>query len=97
MRLIDDSPAAFITICFAVLYTVVGVEAAMLISGSLAIMWVTFGVIVLVAAGICTWMFRLLSDGAEPPVAATAPTVAPAPAPTAARTAPKPVVRVIPT
>jgi hypothetical protein len=64
MRLIDESPALFITICFVVLYTVVGVECAMLISGRLAIMWAFLGLIILVAAGICAWMFRLLSDGA---------------------------------
>ena len=99
MRLIDDSPASFITICFVVLYTVVGVECAMLVSGSLAVMWATFGLIVLVAAGICAWMFRLLSDGADAPVAQPAPKAVEAPMPAAApaRTAPKPVVRVIPT
>ena len=97
MRLIDDSPAGFITICFVVLYTVVGVEIAMLASGSLALMWITFGLIVLIAAGICAWMFRLLADGADAPVAPAAPKVAEAPAPAPARTAPKPVGRVIPT
>jgi hypothetical protein len=98
MRLIDESPALFITICFVVLYTVVGVECAMLISGSLAIMWAFFGLTILVTAGICTWMFRLLSDGAPAPEPAPARTVAavptPAPAPAPAR---KPAVRVIPT
>jgi uncharacterized membrane protein len=97
MRLIDDSPAAFITICFVVLYTVIGVEAAMLVSGSLAVMWVTFGVILLVAAGICAWMLRLLSDGADAPVGSRAPSIADAPAPAPTRASPQPVVRVIPT
>ena len=99
MRLIDSSPASFITICFVVLYTVVGVESAMLISGSLAVMWVFFGLVLLVAAGICAWMFRLLSDGADAPAALPEPQVAevPQPAPAPARTAPQPVARVIPT
>ena len=71
MRLIDKAPALFITICFVVLYVTVGVEAAMLASGTLAYMWVTFGLVVLVAAGICAWMFHLLDDGA--PAAAVSP------------------------
>jgi hypothetical protein len=67
MRLIDKAPALFITICFVVLYVTVGVEAAMLASGMLALMWVTFGLVILVAAGICAWMFHLLDDGAPAP------------------------------
>ena len=64
MRLIDKAPALFLTICFVVLYVTVGVEAVMLASGTLVFMWVTFGLVVVVAAGICAWMFHLLSDGA---------------------------------
>jgi hypothetical protein len=98
MRLIDDSPASFITICFVVLYSVVGVECAMLVSGSLAVMWLTFGVVLLIAAAICAWMFRLLSDGADAPVAPSAPEVAEVTAPAPSRTATsQPVARVIPT
>ena len=67
MRLIDKAPALFITLCFVVLYVTVGVEAVMLASGGLIFMWVTFGLVVLVAAGICAWMFHLLADGAPPP------------------------------
>jgi len=64
MRLIDKAPALFLTICFVVLYTTIAVEAAMLASGMLALMWVTFGLVVVVAGGICAWMFHLLGDGA---------------------------------
>jgi hypothetical protein len=91
MRLIDDSPALFITLCFAVLYTVVGIEAAMLFAGSMAFLWLTFALVAAVAAGICAWMFRLLEDGA--PVVEAAPK--PAEAPAAARPAPQPAARLI--
>jgi hypothetical protein len=93
MRLIDDSPSSFITLCFVVLYTVVGVEAAMLLSGSMAILVVTFLTIALIAAAICAWMFRLLDDGA-PTVThvAVAPEPEPEPVvvPAPERTAPRP-------
>lgn len=68
MRLIDESPSLFITICFVVLYGTVAVESIMLVSGSLAFMWVTFAGVLVVAAAICAWMFRMLDDGADPVV-----------------------------
>jgi hypothetical protein len=81
MRLIDESPSLFITICFVVLYGTVAVESVMLASGSIAFMVVTFAGVVLIAASICAWMFRLLDDGAGP-VESVA--VVPEPAPVAA-------------
>jgi hypothetical protein len=66
MRLIDESPSLFITICFVVLYGTVAVESVMLVSGSLAFMWVTFAGVLLVAGSICAWMFRMLDDGSGP-------------------------------
>jgi hypothetical protein len=94
MRLIDDSPALFLTICFVVVYAVVGVEAAMLMAPSVAFMALAFLLIAAVAGAICAWMFRLLDDGA--PVV-TAPTevdrVLPAAAPE--RTRPQPARRLI--
>jgi len=73
MRLIDDSPGAFITMCFVVLYVTVAVEAAMLVSGSLALMWLFFVCVIAIAAGLVTWMLHLLDDGAPvTPVAAVA-------------------------
>ena len=72
MRLIDKAPALFLPICFVVLYTVVGLEAMMLASGALVFMWVTFGLVAVVAAGICAWMFRLLDEGAPAPEASPA-------------------------
>jgi hypothetical protein len=98
MRLIDKAPALFITICFVVLYVTVGVEAMMLASGALVFMWVTFGLVVLVAAGICAWMFRLLGDGAPAPevTAAAAPErVAPAVTVVAQRPASAPAPRLV--
>jgi hypothetical protein len=71
MRLIDDSPALFLTVCFVVVYAVVGVEAAMLMAPSVAFMALAFLLVAAVAGAICAWMLRLLDDGA--PVAA-APT-----------------------
>jgi uncharacterized iron-regulated membrane protein len=52
-----------------VLYSVVGVETAMLVSGSMVFMVLTFMAVVLIAGAICAWMFRLLDDGAPAPVA----------------------------
>ncbi len=74
--------------CFVVLYGVVGIEAVMLAAGGLAFMWATFALILLTAAGICAWMFRLLDDGAPAvetqaakaePEPKTVPVVVPAP------------------
>ena len=73
MRLIDDSPALFLTICFVVVYAVVGVEVAMLMAPSVVFVALTFLLIGLVAASICWWMFRLLDDGAAGPVAPRVP------------------------
>jgi hypothetical protein len=97
MRLIDDSPALFITICFVVLYTVVGVEAGMLAAGGIALMVVTFVGVVLIAAAICAWMFRVLDDGApvHEPAPAPAPEPTPATAPQAQRAQPAPAGRLV--
>jgi hypothetical protein len=64
MRLIDDAPALFLTICFVVVYAVVGVEAAMLMAPGVVFMALAFLLIAVVASAICAWMFRLLDDGA---------------------------------
>jgi hypothetical protein len=94
MRLIDDSPATFITLCFVVLYTVVAVEAMMLIASSIALMVAVFALIAVVAGLICAWMFRLLDDGAPAPAAKPVAEVpAPMPSPAPVRTAPQPAGR----
>jgi hypothetical protein len=92
MRLIDESPSLFITICFVVLYATVAVESVMLVAGSIAFMFATFAGVVLVAAGICAWMYRLLDDGAAPvePVAVAAEP-APVPVPEPVLVAERPV------
>jgi hypothetical protein len=82
MRLIDESPSLFITICFVVLYGTVAVESVMLVAGSIAFMVATFAGVVLIAAGICAWMLRLLDDGAAP-VEPVAVAVEPRPVPVA--------------
>ncbi len=64
MRLIDDAPGFFLTLCFVVVYAVVGVEAAMWMSSSIVLVALTFVLIAFVAGAICAWMVRLLGDGA---------------------------------
>ena len=80
MRLIDDSPALFLTICFVVVYAVIGVEAAMWIAPSAVFVALTFLLIATIAGALCAWMFRVLSDD-DAPVAVTVPVEAAAPAP----------------
>jgi hypothetical protein len=94
MRLIDDSPALFLTICFVVVYGVVGVEAALLMAPSVAFMALAFLLIAAVAGAICAWMFRLLDDGA-PIVAAPAKVERVLPAAAPERTQPQPARRLI--
>lgn len=94
MRLIDDSPALFLTICFVVVYAVVGVEAAMLMAPSVTFLVLTFLLIAFVGAAICAWMFRLLDDGA-PVLQAPAEVERVAPVAAAERTQPQPAARLI--
>jgi hypothetical protein len=91
MRLIDDSPALFLTICFVVVYAVIGVEAAMWIAPSVAFVALTFVLIAAIAGALCAWMFRVLSDD-DAPVAVEAAAPAPQPVPTPAA-APAPARR----
>ena len=94
MRLIDDSPALFLTICFVVVYAVVGVEAAMLMAPGVVFVALAFLLIAAVAGAICAWMFRLLDDGA-PIVAAPARVELARPATAPERTRPQPAPRLI--
>jgi|tagenome__1003787_1003787.scaffolds.fasta_scaffold19855491_2 hypothetical protein len=94
MRLIDDSPALFLGICFVVVYAVVGVEAAMLMAPSVAFMALAFLLIATVAGAICAWMFRLLDDGA-PVVALPAEVERVVPAAAEERIQPQPGRRLI--
>ena len=94
MRLIDDSPALFLTICFVVVYAVVGVEVAMLMAPSVVSLALTFLLVALVAAVICSWMFRMLDDGA-PVVQAPAELEHVAPATLPQRTKPQAANRLV--
>jgi hypothetical protein len=94
MRLLDDSPALFLTVCFVVVYAVVGVEAATWMAPSVTFVALTFLLIASVAAAICAWMFRLLDDG-SPVAAAPAEVGRVAPAAPWERTKPQPAHRLI--
>jgi hypothetical protein len=88
MRLIDDSPGFFLTLCFVVLYSTVAVESVMLAAGGIVFMLLVFVGVLVIAAALCAWMFRLLDDGAQPVEAVREPAVVAAPAPEPAATQP---------
>lgn len=91
MRLIDDSPALFLTICFVVVYAVVGVEAAMWMAPSVVFVALTFLLVAAVAGCVCAWMVRLLDDGApasDVPVVLVTPEPEPEAAPQRVRSEP---------
>ncbi len=85
MNLLDRSPGAVITLANVILYSTVLIECWMLTTGSLAFMVATMGLIISIAAFLCTWMMRLMGPEEhaldyEPQTVAAPAAAQPAPA-----------------